>query len=193
MNPAVPDDGPQRPAGLGPDDRSVPPDRDPAGELGRALARLTRAVSRAKAMLQAESGRTDYAAFSLLVALAEAGPMRASALADAVLSDPSTVSRQVAHLVDLGYVERQPDPEDGRACHLAVTAEGTAALGDHRRARDDYLAELTADWTEHDRRTLAELLDRLAGEFTTDLQERGPFHVRVAPRRQTRHRQEAAS
>jgi len=184
MNAVPTPDGPDRPTAGG---------DTGAGELGRALTKLVRAVSRAKAVVQAETGRADYAAFSLLVALAENGAMRASALAETVLSDPSTVSRQVAHLVDLGYVERQPDPEDGRACHLALTAAGAAALEDNRRARDAYLAELTSQWPDQDRAALARLLDRLAGEFTRDLQERGPFHVRVAPRRQTRHRQEAAS
>src|SRR4051812_22666906 len=105
--------------------------------LGRALTRLTRAVARAKSLSQAEAGRMEYANFSLLVPLAEAGPMRSSALAEAVFSDPSTVSRQVAHLVDLGYIERRPDPDDGRACHLALTGSGVAALDAHRRARDD--------------------------------------------------------
>ena len=174
-------------------DRSAARADNPAGELGRALTKLVRAVSRAKAVVQAETGHADYAAFSLLVALAEGGPMRAGALAEAVLSDPSTVSRHVAHLVELGYVKRQPDPEDGRACHLALTAAGAAALDDNRRARDDYLAELTSQWSDHDREALARLLDRLAAEFKRDLHDRGPFHVRVAPRRQTRHRQEATS
>ena len=160
--------------------------------LGRALTRLTRAVARAKSLSQAEAGRVEYANFALLVPLAEAGPMRSSALAEAVFSDPSTVSRQVAHLVDLGYLERGPDPDDGRACHLALTASGAAALDAHRRARDDYLARLTNSWSDSDRHALVVLVDRLAGEFTKDLQERGPLHPRIAPRRPTRHRQEAS-
>jgi DNA-binding MarR family transcriptional regulator len=167
-------------------------DDDLPAELGRALARLTRAVARAKALSHADAGRAEYANFALLAALSEVGPMRSSVLADAVFSDPSTVSRQVAHLVDLGYVVRQPDPDDGRACHLAITGSGAEALDAHRRARDDYLARLTNSWSEGDRHTLAALVDRLAGEFTKDLQERGPFNPRVATRRPTRHRQEAS-
>ena len=51
------------------------------------------------------------------------GPHRSNALAEAVHSDPSTVSRQIAALVKVGYVERRPDPADGRACLLAATDE----------------------------------------------------------------------
>jgi hypothetical protein len=58
----------------------------------------------------------------------EDGPRRAGALADAVHSDPSTISRQIGHLVKLGYVERTADPEDGRATLLAATDEGRRVL-----------------------------------------------------------------
>jgi DNA-binding MarR family transcriptional regulator len=155
-------------------------------DLGRALARVMRAVSRAKDLARPDGGPADVASFPLLVALVEAGSMRASDLAQAVMSDRSTVSRQVAHLVDVGYVERRPDPADGRAYHLALTEAGARALDARRRARDDHLAHLTRDWSEDDRRTLARLLDRLAEELTPELR---PGDARVAPRRPT-HPQE---
>jgi DNA-binding MarR family transcriptional regulator len=94
------------------------------------------------------------------------------------------VSRQVAHLVDLGYVERRPDPADRRAYHLALTEAGARALETRRRARDEHLAHLTRNWTDDDRRTLARLLDRLAGDLTQELRQGG-----TAPRRPT-HPQE---
>jgi DNA-binding MarR family transcriptional regulator len=142
-----------------------------------------RAVNRAKALAQAEGGRADHAAFPLLIALSDTGPMRSSTLAEAVFSDPSTISRHVAHLVELGYVERRADPDDGRAYRLAVTHAGNAALEAHRRSRDDHLARLTSSWSEADRRTLAELVDRLAAAFRSDLQECGHDHRRSAHRR----------
>jgi DNA-binding MarR family transcriptional regulator len=161
---------------------------EPAVDLGQALTRLMRAVSRAKDLVQSEGGRPEVATFPLLVALTDAGSMRSSDLAAAVMSDRSTVSRQVAHLVDLGYVERRPDPDDRRAFHLALTDAGTRALDQRRRARDDHLAHLTRDWPEDDRRTLARLVDRLAGELTHELRQRG-HDQRVTPRRPT-HAQE---
>ena len=58
-------------------------------------------------------------------------PLRVSALAEVVHSDVSTVSRQVSTLVDLGFVIRGPDPDDGRAQALTLTDEGTALLHRH--------------------------------------------------------------
>ena len=43
------------------------------------------------------------------------GPICASALAEMVQSDPSTISRQVAALVRDGLLKRRADPIDGRA------------------------------------------------------------------------------
>jgi DNA-binding MarR family transcriptional regulator len=144
-----------------------------AQELGRALARLIRAVTRAKGLLHAPEGEVEHAAFPLLVTLSEAGPMRATELAHAVFSDRSTISRQVAHLVDVGYVERRPDQADRRASHLALTAAGARALDACRQVRDAQLAHLTRDWLPADRRALALLVDRLAGELIADLTRSG--------------------
>jgi DNA-binding MarR family transcriptional regulator len=157
-------------------------------ELGRALTQVMRAVSRAKDLARSDGGHPETATFPLLVALVEAGSMRASDLAQAVLSDRSTVSRQVAHLVELGYVERRPDPADRRAYHLVLTEAGARALDAHCRARDEHLARLTRTWPEVDRRALARLLERLAGELTHELRQ---GDSRVAPRRPT-HPQEGA-
>ena len=151
-------------------DRPAPSEADIelAGRLGRALTRLLRAGARAKAHAT-WGGRLDAAAVPTLAALSDGGPLRASALAEATLSDPSSVSRQIAHLVDLGYVQRRPDPEDRRACLLVITAEGSAALDERRRARDERLAQITASWSERDRRRVAELLERLAADVVDDL------------------------
>ena len=54
-------------------------------------------------------------------ALSYAADAHRRALAAAVHSDPSTVSRQVAALVRAGLIERQADPEDGRASVLVPT------------------------------------------------------------------------
>ena len=48
----------------------------------------------------------DTSPLFLLVKLAHLGPRRASDLAEQLCADPSTVSRQVAHLVKGGLVER---------------------------------------------------------------------------------------
>jgi DNA-binding MarR family transcriptional regulator len=95
---------------------------------------LQRTVRRSKARLLAAAGNDVESATHLLLHMVKAeGPMRASALATSVHSDLSTVSRQVTTLVGRGLLERRADQLDGRACLLAVTGAGRAAVAEHER------------------------------------------------------------
>jgi len=49
---------------------------------------------------------SERAAYVLHAGLVIEGPTRSNALAEAVHSDPSTISRQIGHLVKLGYVDQ---------------------------------------------------------------------------------------
>jgi DNA-binding MarR family transcriptional regulator len=93
------------------------------------------------------------------------GPRRAGTLAEAVHSDPSTISRQVAHLVRLGLVERTADPEDGRATLLAATDEGQRVFEENRRVRIERIAEMLEHWEAADQRKLADLLARFTSDY----------------------------
>jgi DNA-binding MarR family transcriptional regulator len=138
-----------------------------ADEVGSQLIRLVRLMERKQAQYQAEHpDAVERATYHLLVHLVKDGPRRAGALAEAVHSDPSTISRQIGHLVRLGLVERTADPEDGRATLLAATAEGRRVFEENRRVRNERIAEILEHWTEDDRRALGELL----GRFTTDFE-----------------------
>jgi DNA-binding MarR family transcriptional regulator len=75
--------------------------------------------------------------------------------------DKSTVSRQVAHLVDLGLVDRAADPVDGRAQVLTPSAEGSARLERIRESRRGRWEADLGDWRAEDVATLAGLLARL--------------------------------
>jgi DNA-binding MarR family transcriptional regulator len=129
-------------------------------EIG-LLLRRSRAIS---ARLAGElHPDLDGAAYGLLALLQDIGPLRASDLVARLGLDKSTVSRQVASLVDLGLVDRAADPVDGRAQVLTPSPEGAARLQrirDVRRAR--WEADLS-DWPAADVATLADLLRRLNG------------------------------
>ena len=139
---------------------------DTVSELGRQLARFGRAMVRFKAHQGVGAGETPMAAYGLLFQLAEQ-PRRAGALAEAVHADPSTVSRQVAQLVDRGFVERQPDPADGRACVLVPTRAGIDVLNSLRRRRDEHLAVVISTWAPADVDQLVHLLARFVTDFET--------------------------
>ena len=103
----------------------------------------------------------DGAAYGLLALLQDAGPLRASDLVTRLGLDKSTVSRQVASLVDLGLVDRAPDPADGRAQVLTASAEGSSRLSRIRDARRARWENDMADWPQDDVARLGELLGRL--------------------------------
>jgi hypothetical protein len=75
-----------------------------ADRLGRHLVRLIRLIDRSRAHHAATRDEygMEHAAYVLLFHLVSEGPRRAGELAEAVHSDPSTLSRQVANLVQLG-------------------------------------------------------------------------------------------
>ncbi len=94
--------------------------------------------------------------------------MRAADLSDAFGMDKGGVSRQVQSLVDLGLVERQPDPEDRRAAVLAASADGIARLAEVSRARSDRFAEKLSSWSEADLSAFAGQLAEYNAALTDD-------------------------
>lgn len=146
---------------------------DTADEVGTQLIRLVRMIERGRAQYQAEHpDAVERATYHLLVHLVKDGPRRAGALADAVHSDPSTISRQVGHLVKLGYVERTADPEDGRATLLAATQEGRRVFEENRRLRNETIAGMLSAWTPDDRAQLSSLLGRFVDDYEAGCADR---------------------
>jgi DNA-binding MarR family transcriptional regulator len=102
----------------------------------------------------------DRAAYLLLSRLDQDGPTGVKALAAGMGIDSSTVTRQVAPLVDSGLVKRASDPDDGRAVVLQLSARGSDRLEEVRTSRRKLMSLLTADWTQEERETFCALLTR---------------------------------
>ncbi len=136
--------------------------------LSQELVRHTRLlhVLRSQSSLWTPVG-LDWGAFALLAHLVKGGPRRQGELAGCAMLDPSTVSRHVAQLVKAGLVERRPDPEDGRAVHLAATPPGQATFDQVAARRDAVIAEVMAGWDLDDVEALTRLLVRLNDDFET--------------------------
>lgn len=114
-------------------------------EVGVLLRRVRRAVGERARLVHAD---LHPSAYFLLAHINEHGPIRASALVEAMDLDKGAMSRGVQHLIALGLVERTPDPADGRATLLSVSAEGRTRLADmavHRRKRLD---ERLSGWSD---------------------------------------------
>ena len=82
-------------------------------------------LSIGRLMRQRGQGETlDTGSFWLLKTLAASGPLRVTDLAACANLDVSTVSRHVAQLHSAGLIERTPDPVDGRAQRVKLSAAG---------------------------------------------------------------------
>jgi DNA-binding MarR family transcriptional regulator len=129
---------------------------------------LMRTFNKARArMMAAAAHDVEWSSQVLLKCLGTEGPMRASALADCLQSDPSTVSRQVAALVKDGLLERQADPADGRASILVLTPKADEVLAEHARIRIEYFAKMLEGWSDADLRRFAGLLGRFTDAYDT--------------------------
>ncbi|WP_079038255.1 MarR family winged helix-turn-helix transcriptional regulator [Streptomyces sp. NBRC 110028] len=102
----------------------------------------------------------DRAAYLLLNRLDQEGPMGVKALAGGMGIDSSTVTRQVAPLVDSGLVKRTSHPEDGRAVVLQLSPRGKARLEEVRSSRRELMAQVTDGWTAEERDMFCDLLTR---------------------------------
>jgi DNA-binding MarR family transcriptional regulator len=143
----------------------VPQDVGPHEAFVRLEREIGLLLRRARAISARLAGELhpdlDGAAYGLLALLEDAGPLRASDLVTRLGLDKSTVSRQVAHLVDLGLVDRAVDPVDGRAQVLTPSTEGSVRLSRIRDVRRGRWESDLSDWPAEDVARLGELLGRL--------------------------------
>lgn len=140
----------------------------PTAVLGDDLVRVVKLLHTVRQQAPRQHPQVDPMAYPLLFNL-KAGPLRVSALADAVHSDVSTVSRQVSTLVDLGFITRGPDPVDGRAQALSLTDDGDALLVAIRQDRDRWLQGLLADWPDDDITSFSAHLRHFASDLEASL------------------------
>lgn len=101
-------------------------------------------------------------AFATLTALEELAPCSQQRIADALGLDRSDVAAEFDELARRGFVDRRPHPADRRAYEVKLSAPGLRLI---RRAwqtvgamEDEFFAALTED----ERRTLHDLLTRVA-------------------------------
>jgi DNA-binding MarR family transcriptional regulator len=110
----------------------------PAADTTRlyvALGRLTRTLRR-------ESGDApvSHGVLSALFTVVKEGPMRSGELAAREGVAPPSMTKVVAALESGGYVERTPDPLDGRASLIRATRAGRTLVESSREQRLHSLA-----------------------------------------------------
>lgn len=110
----------------------------------------------------------DPEAYGLLVGIHDHGQARASELAGHFGLGKATVSRQLKVLAELGLIEREPDPADGRAHVLVLTTTGRQRMEATRRARRRRWRARLGPWPVEDVRMLAGMLARFNGLSDTE-------------------------
>ena len=126
-------------------------------EVGVLIRRVRRVIGERARAVHPELQPSSYL---LLAHLAEAGAQRASAVTDALGIDKGAVSRQIQHLVDLGLVDRTPDPADGRATLVSASADAVRRLAEVRGKRRRQLEDRLGDWSDADLDVLVGALGR---------------------------------
>lgn len=133
--------------------------------IEQQLTTLLRRVQRIHLSTSSGEVALERSAYGIMCKLADEGPQRLGALATTFGLDPSTITRQVQALEEMGLAERSTDASDRRASILDLSPTGREVLEEtraHRRAR---LQLALSEWPEGD------LLDfaRLLGEFNSSL------------------------
>lgn len=129
-------------------DRARDQARDQAlREVEHEIVRLVRRIRRSLGARAAEvdPGLTA-SSYPLLVALVDLGPHRAADLVDVFALDKGSVSRAVHQLLELGLIERVPDPRDGRASILSATPRAVERIAATKESRHQEIGARLADW-----------------------------------------------
>ena len=143
---------------------SAPSADDVAATLYSAVSLIARRLRQSPVV--AELSLPERSALSRLN---RDGPATTAALARAELITPQAMSTTISGLVGRGFVQRNPDPADGRQMIVSLTAEGAEVLRARRDARmRQFATSLDASFTPEELAVLAEaapLLDRLGQTF----------------------------
>lgn len=112
---------------------------DEALDVVLAMVRLQRRLRR-----DGHSGAVSPTQLIILALLARGGPLRVGELAVRVPCSQPTATTAVAGLRAAGLVDREPDPADGRATRVVITAAGGATLRSVAHGEAEVLAGLLA-------------------------------------------------
>jgi DNA-binding MarR family transcriptional regulator len=139
----------------------TPPSPDDTRRILDELSAVTRLLARASGGPDEGPPMTSTQRLALFET-AIGGPVRLSELADRMGITAPTASRAVDTLVEIGLLERLPDPADRRAVRIDVTRPGRKLIEERKARVVAALEPAVAALSAQDRARLAALLARLA-------------------------------
>jgi DNA-binding MarR family transcriptional regulator len=162
--PSATSDARQRtPTGREPD-ITADADQVAVDQIERGLIALARRVTDPRgnrAINELAGADIERAGATMLARLEEIQPARLSEMACAAGVEISTASRQVARLVELGFIERSSDPDDKRASVHRLSPAGVETRHRLREARRTWIDKIVVDLDAEERRQFGSLFDRV--------------------------------
>ena len=132
--------------------------RELESEFGELITRFQRVISEIANRVSPGLLPGAYKVFTTIVRRERVSQ---STLAEHLVVDKGQLSRAVRELEQLGLIQRESDPDDGRASILSPTAHGLDRLAQARAPQEDTLAEALAGWPVDDIQNLTRLLHAL--------------------------------
>jgi DNA-binding MarR family transcriptional regulator len=129
-------------------------------DFTQAIGLLVRRVRAAAA-----SHELSLTESAVMARLAKDGPATTAELARAEGMKPQSMGTTIAALEEMGMVERQPHPTDGRQVNIELTAQGAAVRESAKDAKRTWLAQSIAQLDKQEQATLfaaGEIIKRLA-------------------------------
>lgn len=154
-------------------------DLEASQHLSGTLITTFKTLAAHKRRLPRPHTHADQGALPLLYAL-DAQPLRISALAEAVHSDVSTVSRQVSTLTAGDLVTKVCDTQDRRAQLVTLTDEGRELVARLRVGRAQWIQSVLADWSTEEVEQLDRLLQKFTASFNAHAESAAPHSTHVA-------------
>lgn len=146
----------------------APPDTDPAALAARFRLAMTPIVRQLRTQVE---GEMTPSLMSALATVAREGPITLGDLAAAEKVSPPMATKLANRLEELGLARRVASLQDGRVCHLELTADGRRLLDRSHTRRNAWLAKRLAALPAGDREAVAAavpVLERLAAEIRED-------------------------
>jgi DNA-binding MarR family transcriptional regulator len=141
----------------------TPSPSDLHAHLGYWLRMVSNAVSRRFAR-EVEAEGVTVAEWVFLRAMYDCDAIGPSQLAERMAMTRGAISKLAERLVEKDFVERQPNPDDGRAHTLALKPAGKAIVPRLAALADENDAAFFAELTPAERGQLQQMLERIVRE-----------------------------
>ena len=131
------------------------------------LARAAKAIEIFDRDSIAQTG-LNISDFAILEVLLHKGPLPVNTIGKKVLLTSGSMTTAADRLVQKGYIERKPDPSDGRIFYLHLTTDGRRLIQSAYARHARNLEKIAEVLTEAERAQLVSLLKKI-GQHTQSL------------------------